>query len=89
MRQCWNMWFYGSYSRRNDGYITHAFEETESGHVPDKTLCGRRLRGNPNWESGMVLIPQESMPGCAICHAQVERSVVVPVLSQFRNRNRK
>lgn len=74
MNQLWNIWSYGSKGRTPSDFITHAFEETEGGHMAERTLCGRKIGGSYTWDSGLVMVPQEGTVGCKQCRAKMKKA---------------
>lgn len=65
LRQLWNVWSYWSKGGSPGEHITHAFEQTECGRTPERTLCGRKI--TRNWEQGLLHVPKETQPGCLRC----------------------
>ncbi len=59
----WNCWT-RNYSRRDDGYITHAFDElSEQYQKHNRTLCGAQIA-----DSGLVSLGEDGWkPGCFRC----------------------
>jgi hypothetical protein len=65
----WNGWT-NNYSRKNDGYIIHAFDDKESvARKTFKSLCGVELQ-----ETGLIQLGEECWsPGCLKCRAILKK----------------
>lgn len=73
----WNCWTQNVIRDGGDwSYITHAMELTESGHAPERTLCGIKWTG----ETGMVTLKDDPgwQPACKKClRVLVKRGILV------------
>ncbi len=70
MRQLWNVWGPRPVNIHHD-YLIHAMEETETGGMPERTVCGTKI--GKHWQTGLMKIPSEVVPGCFKCREKIRR----------------
>ncbi len=71
----WNCWTH-NYSSRDDGYITHAFDELSEQYLRhNRTLCGAQIA-----DSGLVALGEGGWkPGCfKCCRTLTNRGLLTP-----------
>lgn len=71
----WNCWT-ANYRPKEDGYVTHAFEEFLP--KPDKRNTGRALCGVRTAEGGGLNLHDEWEPGCIRCRNILRKRGLMP-----------
>lgn len=73
MTDYWIGWCASSYSKKWDGYVTHAVAGIDDGRkLADRSLCGVRPT-----DFGWGLIPEDGVPGCTRCRKALEKLGVI------------